>query len=580
MMSRRSNKKELQFGTSGLRDLVTNLTDEEIYINTSGFLDYVKHKDGIKEGSSIALAGDYRASTERILKAVARGIRDSSLKVDYCGRIPSPALVYYGMQHSIPGIMVTGSHIPDDRNGVKFAKAAGEILKDEERPILDYVAKARQRIGALSASQKLFAASGGFKTPQLLPVTSSNASAYYINRYLDIFPNGCLSGCRVAVYQHSAVGRDILTTILKRLGATVIAPHESISISFREEVNRDKKTEEIELRSDKFIPVDTEKVTAKTRAILQYLSETYHPDFIVSMDGDSDRPLVADEHGNFIPGDQLGFLCLTYLPLKPEETFVALPVSTNDGVIKKIKSMGYTMSLTKIGSPYIVAQMLLAKSGIYNRRFDDSVGWEANGGFLLGSNLTINNKQFAALPTRDAILPILAVILLAKRKKQPASLLFKSQLLPRYTVSAVIDNQTDGLQHYTAELGQRLIARFSPESTDICQCSLKDDLFYAENWQGEIQKISGEDAPYKNLQTLWQDLERHFNLIGLSGIQSINFIDGLRIAFSTGNVVYHLRPSGNAPEFRSYVTANSQKEAESIIQKRAVLIRSLINLLH
>jgi len=29
--------------------------------------------------------------------------------------------------------MVTGSHIPDDRNGIKFNKCAGEVLKSDEK---------------------------------------------------------------------------------------------------------------------------------------------------------------------------------------------------------------------------------------------------------------------------------------------------------------------------------------------------------------------------------------------------------------------------------------------------------------
>jgi phosphomannomutase len=575
-MNQRSTIKKLQFGTSGLRDLVTNMTDRELYINTRGFLDYLKENARLKQGSRVALGGDYRSSTERILQAVVKGITDSGFQADYCGRIPSPALMCYGMQQSIPSIMVTGSHIPDDRNGVKFAKAEGEILKDEEKSILNCVAKVRKHVDTTAEYNNLFDGSGRFKKQQMLPAATSTAVDQYINRYLSVFPAGCLTGYRIAVYQHSAVGRDILTTILKELGAVVIAPHDNIKVSFREENNGVEKTEQIELRSDKFIPVDTEKITAKTHAILHYLSKIYQPDFIVSMDGDSDRPLVADEEGHFLPGDQLGYLCVRYLPLKPEETFVALPVSTNDGVIKKLKGLGYTVRLTKIGSPYIVAQMLHLKEQIYNKRFTHTLGWEANGGFLLGSQISIEEKQLASLPTRDAILPILAVILLAKRKKQPASRLFKTLLLPRYTVSAVIDNQTNGLQHYTAELGQQLIAHFLPEAADIGQCTLKKNLFYAETIAGQIQPIYPHDALYRNLQSIWQELERHFKNIGLNGIRSINFIDGIRIVFAKGNLVYHLRPSGNAPEFRSYVTADSREEAETQIQKRAELIRSLI----
>ena len=43
-------------------------------------------------------------------------------------------------------------------------------------------------------------------------------------------------------------------------------------------------------------------------------------------------------------------------------------------------------------------------------------GWEANGGFLLGSDVERNRKVLKALPTRDAFLPMLAVLFSARGK--------------------------------------------------------------------------------------------------------------------------------------------------------------------
>jgi len=94
-----------------------------------------------------------------------------------------------------------------------------------------------------------------------------------------------------------------------------------------------------------------------------------------------------------------------------------------------------------------------------------------------------------------------------------------------------------------------------------------------------MTEITGGHTLYSDLRRIWQQLESAFSTIGLQGITLVNFIDGIRIVFKENKIVYHLRPSGNAPEFRSYVTANSYQEAESVIKKRAVLIRSLINLM-
>lgn len=576
-MLRIPSTKKLRFGTSGLRDLVENMTDKEVYVNTAGFLEYLKDNEGLKTRHPVALAGDYRSSTERILKAVATAISDCGFIVDYCGHIPSPALIFYGMQNQMPSIMVTGSHIPDNRNGVKFAKASGEILKNEEQTLLACVEQVRSAIEGRQSDASLFDNSGYFKEERGLPKENKDAADHYCNRYLSVFPDGCLKGSKIVVYQHSAVGRDMLTKILESLGAETVAPHETIPLTFRAEDAGKSISCEIDLRSKKFVPVDTEKVTPKTKAVLQYLKAKYAPDFIVSMDGDSDRPLIADEQGCFLPGDQLGLICLTYLSIPPDKTFLALPVSTNDGVLEMLKSKGYTVHLTKIGSPYIVSKMIEAATGSLNRQFAYTVGWEANGGFLLGSPLTIGKHEIKALPTRDAMLPILSVILQAKRENMPASKLFKKLLLPRFTVSAVIDNATPGLEHYTSDLGQKIINRFSPGSEKIISCTRENDQFLTEDANGTKQKISTDEKCWERLCRIWKVLEKSFIQIELFRIHSVNFLDGIRVEFKNPHIVYHLRPSGNAPEFRSYVTANSQEEAEKIIQKRTKLIRSLIN---
>ena len=126
--------------------------------------------------------------------------------------------------------MVTGSHIPDDRNGIKFNKIEGEILKNDEAEI-------RKQIVVVDDS--LFDRSGNFVNPLTgqSHVTEA-AQEMYIKRYLDFFPSGCLEGLKIGVYQHSAVGRDLLVEIVSNLGADTIPLN----------------------RSDAFIPVDTEAV--------------------------------------------------------------------------------------------------------------------------------------------------------------------------------------------------------------------------------------------------------------------------------------------------------------------------------
>ncbi len=122
------------FGTSGARGLATAMTDLVCFAYTKGFLQYLQSIGELKHaGESVAVAGDYRPSTDRVMEAVCRAADDMGYRAVNCGKIPSPAVALFGLEQKIPAIMVTGSHIPDDRNGIKFNKATGEVLKDDEQ---------------------------------------------------------------------------------------------------------------------------------------------------------------------------------------------------------------------------------------------------------------------------------------------------------------------------------------------------------------------------------------------------------------------------------------------------------------
>ena len=121
----------VQFGTSGARGEVVAMTDHVCYGYTQGFLSYLC-EIGEYSGGRVALAGDLRPSTPRILAACAQAIRDLGGEPVFCGYVPTPALALYAFGQAIPSLMVTGSHIPDDRNGIKFYRPAGEVLKSDE----------------------------------------------------------------------------------------------------------------------------------------------------------------------------------------------------------------------------------------------------------------------------------------------------------------------------------------------------------------------------------------------------------------------------------------------------------------
>ncbi|MCK5450532.1 MAG: hypothetical protein KAI70_02055, partial [Candidatus Omnitrophica bacterium] len=540
--------KPLKFGTSGLRDKVELMTDMECYINAAGFISFLEESGEIGKIRRIAIGGDRRKSTPRIMASVRKAAEEAGYDVEFCGDVPSPTLVNYAIDKGIPSIMVTGSHIPDDRNGIKFTKTTGEVLKTDEKDILKNIELARKKEYEKDGSGSLFNEKGMFKVQMEEAGFNVREEAVkkYVNRYKEVFSKETLQGEKVVLYQHSAVGRDIVKDIFEALGAEVIAVE----------------------RSEKFVPVDTEKVSQKTKGFLKKCSEKYKPFAIISTDGDSDRPLLADENGEFLSGDKLGALTAMFL----DPSFVAIPISANDAIVQTLQNKGVTVKQTRIGSPYVIAAMNVEKSVNPGSKV---VSWESNGGFLLGSDWEINEKKLKALSTRDAVLPLIAVLVLAKRSGQTVSEVISSNLPVRYTHADIVDNKTKGVQKYTADMGKEIIKMFSPEDKNII-------IVNFENTKVKVTDITGNvndqvDAWLRGeLNGLKDNLEKYFTRgRGFSEVKEINFTDGIRILFKNNDVA-HLRPSGNAPEFRMYATSDSQKRANEIVEKRLEIIPGII----
>ena len=102
---------------------------------------------------------------------------------------------------------------------------------------------------------------------------------------------------------------------------------------------------------------------------------------------------------------------------------VVIPVTTNSGTEENISAK---IIRTRVGSPYVVAGMENAKRDGYQA----VLGFEANGGVLLGSDFKIGSTNLEALQTRDAFLPILCALVRCAQKALPMSELVKSFVLP------------------------------------------------------------------------------------------------------------------------------------------------------
>lgn len=449
-----------KFGTSGVRGLVTELTDDFVadYVNS-----FISQCD---TGGMVFVGQDLRESSPQIAGAVISTVQKRGLKVVDCGVLPTPALAYAAEKLGKSAIMITGSHIPADRNGIKFYTTKGEISKQDEANI----------VAGLSQS---------FDAPKDMQVIENASEASilaYVSRYVDAFGAQALLGLKVGVYQHSSVARDILVDILTQLGAEVIALE----------------------RTANFVPVDTEAVDPVSREKFQKWCKDNSLDALVSTDGDADRPMVTDHTGTIVPGDVLGALTAQYLGAD----HICTPVSSNSMISQMPRFKA--VDLTKIGSPFVVAAIEEAQKHTPNAKI---VGYEANGGFLLGFEV----KGLAPLLTRDCALPIVASLAAARGRGL-----------------SLVD----------------LVASLPPVFT-------------------AADRIAGIDTSVSKafINTLVQDAAQRAAFFDADSVESgVDLTDGLRVSFASGEVV-HLRPSGNAPEFRCYAEAAASERAQALVSQ-------------
>ena len=348
----------LKFGTSGLRGLASDLRGAEARRYTTAFLRHVRNL-GQLGGGKVFVGRDFRPSSPAIAGDCAAAIRAFGLEPVDCGTIATPALAYHAMMAGCGAIMVTGSHIPADRNGLKFYVPGGEISKADEAGILAELADDPGAGNAFMSDE------------------AGTAAERYFGRCAALLPAGTLNGLRIGVFEHSTVARDVLKRVMQHAGATLVGLG----------------------RTDSFVAVDTEAFGDAVFAPLAGWIASERLDAIVSADGDGDRPLLMDGKGAFVRGDVLGLLAARYLDAKT----VVTPVTSNSA----IERTGFFAAVvrTKVGSPFVVAAM---------EQYDQAVvGFEANGGTFVGNGVSIGGQALA--PCRRVTLSCPCFVRLALR---------------------------------------------------------------------------------------------------------------------------------------------------------------------
>lgn len=303
------------FGTDGVRgaygELLTDALARELGFGAATVL------GGESVHPAILIGRDTRASGPALERALAAGIRAAGGVPVSCGVMPTAGvahLVHAGRYAA--GAVISASHNPARDNGIKFFGADGMKLSDalEER-----IEQSMRDPGESSEPIETF----------------ESANDTYLQFLLtDVAP---LDGLRLVVDCANGAASILAPEVYRDAGASVTVMH------------ADPDGTNINDHCGSTHPERLQEMVRTTGAHVG-----------IAHDGDADRMLAVDEHGNLVDGDQiLGIIALDAAARGelPKNTIVST-VMSNLGFRRAMTSAGVDVLETAVGDRYVLQSML------------------------------------------------------------------------------------------------------------------------------------------------------------------------------------------------------------------------------
>jgi len=374
------------FGTDGVRGIANkHPMTTEVAMRLGRAAAYVfKHDD---RRSRIVIGKDTRLSGYMIENALAAGICSMGVDVLLVGPLPTPGIAFItASMRADAGVVISASHNPYQDNGIKFFARDGFKLPDD----------LEMKIEALLYSEQI---------DSLRPTAEEVGKAFRvedaIGRYIvflkNTFPRELdLSGLKIVLDCAHGAAYRVAPAVLEELGAQVFAYG----------VKPDGTN--INAGCGSTCP----EVISK--AVLEHGA-----DLGIALDGDADRCIFVDEHGNEVDGDHIMAICgidLLQRDALKQNTIVAT-VMSNMGLDIALNKAGGKVIKTDVGDRYVVEEM---------RRNDYCFGGEQSGHIVFLEHNT----------TGDGIISALQVLaILQKSGKSLSELASVMQSLPQVLVN-------------------------------------------------------------------------------------------------------------------------------------------------
>ena len=352
----------------------------------------------------ILIGMDTRLSGPMLAAALTAGICSVGGNVLNVGVLPTPAMAYLvRLYEADAAVMISASHNPMEYNGIKWFDGNGFKLSDALEDRIEEIIRSGEPLPHPEGRD--------VGTVIEAPRARQDYCDYLVSKSAGRFEGlkvvlDCANGAT------SAIGREVF----ERLGATVIA-----SYCWPDGTNI----------NDDCGSTHPEK--------LQQLVVANGADIGFAFDGDADRLISCDEHGNIVDGDQaMGILALSmqeHGTLK-KDTLV-ITVMSNLGLKKRMQQAGVHIAETKVGDRYVLENML--ENGY-------SIGGEQSGHIILLDHNTTGDGMMSAIALLNVV---------AESGKKLSKLADEIPQFPQVLVNVIVDNDKKADAMADADLAAR-----------------------------------------------------------------------------------------------------------------------------
>lgn len=374
------------FGTDGVRGIANQqLTSKLAYeLGRAGAYCLTNEIHSAK----ILIGKDTRASGDMLESAMVAGICSVGAEAVVACTLPTSAVAYLTKEMGFDaGVMISASHNTMEYNGIKFFSSEGYKLPDEIEDRIEQLITGENEEIPMPTGMKI-----GRR------VRMKKADQEYID-FLISTTDMRFDGMKVVLDCANGAASEIAPWVFKLLGAEVIPYY---NMPDGNNINENCGS----THPDK----------------LSRLVPELGADVGLAFDGDADRLIAVDEHGNLVDGDKIMPICAMDLKkrgLLQKDTLVST-VMSNMGVESTLSKNGIKMLRTDVGDRYVLERMLAD-------------------GYTLGGEQSGHIIFLDSSTTGDGILSGVQLLSVMKREDKPLSRLAKRiDIYPQVLVNAKV----------------------------------------------------------------------------------------------------------------------------------------------